>query len=107
MRAGGSRLRQHRAPVLPAGWRRALPMLAFGILTCPASVLAQNAEVTLPEVKIIATTPLSSVRPARQVSSGGGGSPRPATTTAPAARTAAPTPGPVAPSVAPPANPNI
>jgi iron complex outermembrane recepter protein len=44
---------------------RALPALAFGAVTLPVTALAQTAEVTLPEVSVIGTSPLSTVRSAR------------------------------------------
>src|SRR5262245_38619496 len=78
--------------------RRALPALAFG-LTLPTVASAQSPEVTLPEVNVIGTTPLSTVRSARP---SGAGTPRPGRTAAPSptpSPTAAPAPVPV-PTVA-------
>jgi iron complex outermembrane recepter protein len=108
MRAAASGTRQRGAAVLRAAARRALPVLASSALIWPliwpGSALAQSgtAELALPEVKVIATTPLSSVRAPRQ--SSGGGSRQPAAATAPTAAPAAAVP--IAPSSAP-ANPNI
>jgi iron complex outermembrane recepter protein len=44
---------------------RALPALVFGAVTLPVAALGQSAEVTLPEVSVIGTSPLSTVRSAR------------------------------------------
>ena len=48
-----------------AALRKALRLLGFGIIAVPASAFAQTSEVTLPEVRVIGTTPLSTVRTAR------------------------------------------
>ncbi len=61
---------------------RVLPVLAFGTLALPASTFAQQADVTLPEVRVIGTTPLSTARTSRP-------SPPRATPAAPAAPTTA------------------
>src|SRR5712691_4232874 len=64
---------------------RILQALAFGSVALPGPMLAQQTtpEVTLPEVRVIGTTPLSAVRTPRR-SSGGGGSQRPTRTSTPA-----------------------
>ena len=71
---GGAASRKRRVvSELRSCARRALPALAFGAVTLPATALAQTAEVTLPEVSVIGTSPLSTVRSARP----SGGTPRP------------------------------
>jgi iron complex outermembrane recepter protein len=78
---------------------RALPALAFGAATLPVTALAQSTEVTLPEVSVIGTSPLSTVRSARP----SGSTPRPTARVAgrPAPATAPVTaPAPPVPTVA-------
>jgi iron complex outermembrane receptor protein len=75
---------------LRSGTRRALPALAFGALTLPAAALAETAELNLPEVNVIGTSPLSTVRSARPST---GGRPRPSRPTA-GVPGASPTPAP-------------
>jgi iron complex outermembrane receptor protein len=91
---------------LRAGARHALPLLAFGLFVWPGTAFPQSTgtEITIPDVRVIATTPLSSVRAPRPSNDGGGARRRPAAI--PAAVPAAAAPGPVAP-VGAPANPNI
>src|SRR6267142_4360149 len=76
--------------IFRSGAGRILQALAFGSVAWPGPALAQQTtpEVTLPEVRVIGTTPLSAVRTPRR-SSGGGGSQRTPRTT---------TPGPAAPA---------
>jgi iron complex outermembrane receptor protein len=62
-----------------------LQALAFGTMALPGLALAQQTtpEVTLPEVRVIGTTPLSAVRtPRRSTPTGGGRQRAPRTTTA-------------------------
>jgi hypothetical protein len=63
MRGSGGGIELGSAPI--AALRKALQLLGFGIIAVPASAFAQTAEVTLPEVRVIGTTPLSTVRTAR------------------------------------------
>jgi iron complex outermembrane recepter protein len=70
---GGASRRRHVVSELRSGTRRALPALAFGALTLPAVALAETAELNLPEVNVIGTSPLSTVRSARPST---GGTPR-------------------------------
>ena len=88
---GGASRRRQVVSELRSGTRRALPALAFGALTLPAVALAETAELNLPEVNVIGTSPLSTVRSARP--STGGGTPRPSRPTA-GSPGASPTPAP-------------
>ena len=71
MRRAGWGTRQVKSAVA-VGARRALPALAFGALTLPDAAFAETAQLSLPEVSVIGTSPLSTVRRARPT---GGGAP--------------------------------
>jgi iron complex outermembrane receptor protein len=97
--------------VLRSCARGAGSVVALAALACSAPTLAQdtNTDVSLPEVKVTAPTPLSAVPSPRPTSGGSGGAQRPARTSAPAptaAATPAPTPAPT-PTVSAPVNPDV
>jgi iron complex outermembrane receptor protein len=76
--------------LLRSGALLALLLLA---LTLPTAATAQTTELSLPEVNVIGTSPLSSSRPARPSPAGGGAPRRAATGPAAPAAPAQPSPG--------------
>src|SRR5262245_34740517 len=100
MRGAVFRGRVRALPVIRSGVSRTLQALAVGVVAAPVAVLAQSTEVTLPEVRVIGTTPLSTSTPRR--STAPAPSPRRVRTARPAAATPAPAPVTTAPAAADP-----
>jgi iron complex outermembrane recepter protein len=68
MRGVASQRSKRSRSVPRSGAGRILRALALGTLSVPSPIFAQQADVTLPEVKVIGTTPLSSVSTPRRSS---------------------------------------